>query len=164
MANHLSITVFFHSTHGDDGGIGRIVEAGCFRCERIECRHSVHQKQVTMMSAYLIHVTRRVIVCLWCPAAPGRQRWNCRRSVNMNGRPKSQELACRNSARMLYSISKVLGYFRSDVLLHFWPGQCTCGACVHRGPCHFQAARTDDGFPANTVSKGLRTLKLSVWR
>ena len=64
MANPWSITVFFHSTHGDDGGIGRIVEAGCFRCERIECRHSVHQKQVTMMSAYLIHVTRRVIVCL----------------------------------------------------------------------------------------------------
>lgn len=164
MANHWSITVFFHSTHGDDGGIGRIVEAGCFRCERIECRHSVHQKQVTMMSAYLIHVTRRVIVCLWCPATPGRQRWNCPHSVNTNGRPKSQELACRNSARVLYLVSKVLGQFRSMALLHFWPGQCRCGACVHRGACRFQVAGIGGRFPAKTVSKGLRTLKLSVWR
>jgi hypothetical protein len=109
-------------------------------------------------------VTRRVIVCLWCPATPGRQRWNCPHSVNTNGRPKSQELACRNSARVLYLVSKVLGQFRSMALLHFWPGQCRCGACVHRGACRFQVAGIGGRFPAKTVSKGLRTLKLSVWR
>jgi hypothetical protein len=81
----------------------------------------------------VIHVTRRVIDCLWCPAAPGRQRWNCPHSVNTNGRPKSQELDCRNSARMLYSELKVLGQFGTMVLLHFWHSQVQMRSlCIRR--------------------------------
>ena len=77
-------------------------------------------------------------------------------------RLRSGKLACTNSPLMLYFELKVSGQFRSNVLLHFWPGRCKCGACVSRGVCRFQVAGTDGRFPAMIVSKGLRTLKLSA--
>jgi hypothetical protein len=65
-----------------------------------------------------------------------------------------------NYSRLVASIAlKVTGQFEPGQLLHHWPAQVQV-----RSSCHNLGPDFAGTTPSNTVSNGLLTLKLSVWR